>query len=241
MAAAFEGLGRSNLPEHIVEVLHRGSWGKADLSVAQYGGRRAVVKDFSTKSLPVRLIGWIQINRELRAYRRLQGIRGVPVIYRRLDRCAFLMEEIRGRLLPRFRHRSVDQRERLLAQLRSILDAAHAVGVIHNDARGRDNALVTEAGAVFLVDFAGAICLNPGGLLHRLLFAWLVRVDESAYLKWKAILHPEGLTVPERKRLRRYTVLRRLWIFNPKGWGRFGALDDATTQVRPEERGGRKG
>jgi serine/threonine protein kinase len=130
------------------------------------------------------------------------------------------MEEISGRLLPRFRLRPVEERRDFLAQLRRILDAAHAAGVVHNDMRGHDNVLVSDDGRVHLVDFAGAICLRPGGPVHRLMFPRLARVDDAAFLKWKRILVPEDITPEEAELLRRYERLRRFWIFNPKGWGR---------------------
>lgn len=235
MTTSFEGLDRSNLHGHVVEVLARGRGGKADLLVIEWRSQRAVLKDFVARALPFRLTGWLQINRELRAYRRLQGIPGVPRIYRRLDRYGFLMEEIHGRHLPRFRLRAIEQRRELLGQLGRILDAAHAAGVIHNDARGRDNTLVSEEGRVYLVDFAGAVCLAPGSLLHALLFKRLASVDAAAFLKWKAIMLPEELSEQERRRLRRYGLLRRLWFFNPKGWGRFDAVTRAGRGTSEEE------
>ena len=73
----------------------------------------------------------------------------------------------------------------------------------------------------------------------RLMFRWLVWVDETAFLKWKRILLPEELTLQEQTRLRRYARLRKLWIFNPKGRGRFDAVVEAGPAGAPEETVGR--
>lgn len=239
MALAFEGLDRTNLTANTVQVLSQGKRGKADLRVVEWKGRRAILKDFAGKSLPVRLAGWLQIERELRAYRRLEGVAGVPRVYQRLDRYGFIMQEVQGRLLLLYRQHPIDQRRRLLEQVRRILDQAHAAGVIHNDVRGRDNVLLSSDGSVVLVDFAAAICFRPGSLPHRLMFSWLVWVDETAFLKWKRILLPEELTLQEQTRLRRYARLRKLWIFNPKGRGRFDAVVEAGPAGAPEETVGR--
>ena len=218
---------RADSRPHILETITPGGWSKASLHVVMHEGRRAVLKDFSSKSLPVRWIGRLQIAREARAYRRLPGVPGVPAFYGRQGGLALLMEEIRGRALPRFRLRAEPERAALLAQLTETMQAVHARGVVHNDARGQDNALVSDTGRVYLLDYAGSICMLPGGLMHRLFFGLAQRADRAALDKWKAIMHPEALTTEERKRLRRYARWRRLWIFNPKGWGRGASVERA--------------
>ncbi len=219
----------------IIHTISPGGWTKAALHIVMHEGRRAVLKDFSGKSLPVRWLGRLQIAREARAYRRLAGVPGVPAFFGRPNGLSLLVEEIRGRALPRFRLRKESERAGLLAQLNETLNAVHARGVVHNDARGQDNALVSGAGRVYLLDFAGSICLKPGGPMHRLFFPLVQRADGAALIKWKAIMHPEALTEEERRRLRRYTRLRRFWIFNPKGWGRGGSVERAIEDTNGDE------
>lgn len=198
------------------EYLHRGSWSKADLFLAGSPAGAIIVKDFAGKHPLIRLIGRLQIKRECRAYRALEGIEGVPRWLGRVDRYALALEKLDGAvLLQRFRKR--EGRRELLAAMRRTLDAVHARGVIHNDLRGKDNALVRSDGRLVLVDFAGAFLFRPGSFWHRVLFHRLVRVDEAAFLKWKTILDPESLTPEEARFLRRFAMFRRLWVFNPKG------------------------
>ena len=59
MTTSFEGLDRSNLHGHVVEVLARGRGGKADLLVIEWRSQRAVLKDFVARALPFRLTGWL--------------------------------------------------------------------------------------------------------------------------------------------------------------------------------------
>ena len=105
----------------------------------------------------------------------------------------------------------------LLDQIRGVLDAVHARGVIHNDLRGQDNTLVRPDGRVVLIDFAGAFRFRAGSTWHRLLFRRLSQVDRAAYLKWKRTIRPEAITPEEERFLRRFARFRRLWVFNPKG------------------------
>jgi hypothetical protein len=179
--------------------MHRGGWSKADLFVipSPGGGPPIVIKDFSRKSVIVRWLGRFQIGRECAAYASLDGVEGTPIWHGRVDAHALALERLEGTLLQR--HRKGERRRELLAELRSILDAIHACGIVHNDLRGKDNAFVRTDGRLVLLDFAGAFLFRPGSMWHRLLFRRLVRVDEAAYLKWKRILDPESMTAEEER------------------------------------------
>ena len=76
--------------------------------------------------------------------------------------------------------------------------------------------LVRPDGTLVLVDLAGAFCLRPGGWLQRLFGPALALSDESALLKWKALLAPGSFTEDEERFLRRFRFWRSLWIFNRK-------------------------
>jgi hypothetical protein len=67
-----------------------------------------------------------------------------------------------------------------------------------------------------VVDLAGAVCLKPGGLMHRLLFSWLIIPDETGYLKWKTLLLPDSITPEEKEFIARTGKFRNLWFFNRK-------------------------
>ncbi len=197
-------------------MLKKGGPHKADLLLVDAGEGPMVVKDFGGKSAWWRLLGRIQIAREHRAYRRLAGVPGLPALIGRVDAHALAVEKVEGEPLAFAR----DRHERAavyLARLRRVLDELHARGVVHHDLRGRENVLARDGGDVAIVDLAGAVCFRPGSLAFRLLFPLLLRTDEAAYLKWKAMLAPGSLTEDEERSLARHRRWRRLWPFNRKG------------------------
>jgi predicted Ser/Thr protein kinase len=196
-------------------VLKKGEASKADLLVVDVGDGPIVVKDFFAKPWWARILGRLQIARELRAYRWLDGLDGIPRLVGRVDALALALELVPGRPLhtvPEAMRRGPE----LVAALAALMGRVHDAGVVHHDLRGRENLILRDDGAIVIVDLAGAVCLRPGGILHRLFFGLLVRTDRSAFLKWKGRLAPGTYTPEEEEFLRRFERLRRLWIFNRK-------------------------
>jgi hypothetical protein len=193
----------------------RGGPTKADLKIVDVGQGPLVVKDFRAKAAWVRWIGRLQIARECRAYRWLEGLAGIPRFAGRVDAHALAIEWIRGELLaflPERRHEGAVTH----GKLREVVEGMHRRGLVHLDLRGKDNVVLTPDGRVVVLDLAAAVRLRPGGWPHRLLFRWLATTDEAALLKWKRILGSEPYTADEQAFLRRYRFWRALWIFNRK-------------------------
>jgi len=206
---------RDEILDATVDVLLEGGPTKADLLVVDVGEGPMIVKDFARKKSWVRHFGRLSISREYRAYRWLAGMKGTPALIGRVDALAFAMEKIEG---PRLWF-TKDREERgpdYVVELRSLLDRIHGRGLVHLDLRGRENILVRPDGDLAIVDFAGAAWFRPGGLGHRVLFPFLSRIDETAYLKWKERLTPGRLTPDELALARRFDRLRPLWPFNRK-------------------------
>jgi serine/threonine protein kinase len=195
--------------------IKRGSGTKADLTIVDVGDGPVVVKDFAARGFVGRWLGRLQIARESAAYRRLDGIEGVPRFVGRIDAHALALEAIDGGPLAATRDRH-QRGSRHLEQIRSILERLHAAGLAHLDLRCRENVVVDERGSVFLLDFASAVWLRPGGLAHRVLFPLLRSVDVSAYLKWKSELRAGPYSSEERAFLERHRFWRALWPFNRK-------------------------
>lgn len=178
-------------------------------------GARILVKDFKGRALWARAVGRLQTGREAAAYAWLAGVAGVPAFVGRIDPWALAIEWIDGERLA-FASLRPDQTPSLVARLRAVVDAIHARGVVHNDLRGRENVLLRADGGLAVIDFAAALRLRPGGLLHRLLFRLLATTDEAAFLKWKGMIAPGSLTAADQEFLRRFARWRALWPFNPK-------------------------
>ena len=193
---------------------------KANLRVLDMPGGAVVIKDYGDKPWWTRIwAGW-QIARECRAYAFAGPQPFLPRLLGRIDRLALALERIPGEQLADVHGRYPDK-QALLSSLRAAIDALHARGIVHLDLRGRENVMVTPDGRIYILDLGGALWLRPGGLLHRLLFPWLVTADEAAWIKWKEMLSPGNLDARERAFDRRFRRLRALWIFNLKGaWRR---------------------
>ncbi len=210
-----EFLTRKEAEKSIVSLIHKGRWSKADLFLINVKEQNFVLKDFSKKSLFIRLLGRLQIWRECRAYQAIQGIPGIPEFYKKVSPWSFVMEYVEGIRLVDYRG-DIPSRT-LLERLKALVSAIHQSGVFHNDIRGRDNVIVDKGGRLMILDFAGAVYFKPGGILYKMLspiFRW---VDHSAYLKWKSEMTPEEMQEEEKRILQRFNFLRRFWIFNLKG------------------------
>jgi hypothetical protein len=171
-----------------VELLSRGGAGNPDVLLFRDGEGFQVVKDFAPRGRWMRLVGPWLIRRELRAYRQLAEHPSVPRVLGEVDSLAFAIEyrpgDILGpavarRLLPSF----VDE-------LRTGVARMHELGVVHLDLRHRSNALADADGRLVLIDFASAICFQPGSLAARWLLPLLAEIDRRAVEKWAGQLKP---------------------------------------------------
>lgn len=148
-----------------------------------------VVKDFLGRG---RLFAWTLgrwlCAREVRAYRRLDGVAVVPRLAGFVDRFAFAVEYRRGVMLTR------SLRETLpvgfMAELEAGVAAIHARGVVHLDLRHRSNVLAGDDGHPVVIDFASALCLGRRSGLGRSLVGMLARIDRRALVKWRARIAP---------------------------------------------------
>ena len=206
-------LDREALSGAVVRILHQGGPNKADLVLVDVGEGPFVLKDFGRKGPWTRLLGRLQIAREVAAYRWLDGVAGVPRFLGRPDPWSLAIEYVRG---LRLADASGVDVPRVLEALRDLLDRVHGRGVVHNDLRSRENLLLDPSGGLHVVDFAGAVRLRPGSWLHRSLFSILAHTDEAAFLRWKERLAPETLDAGERDFLARFARRRALWPFNRK-------------------------
>jgi tRNA A-37 threonylcarbamoyl transferase component Bud32 len=193
----------------------RGTGAKADVTLIEIDGVPLVVKDYARLRAWLRPIGRLQIRREAAAYERLAGVSGVPAFAGRIDADALAVEYVDGELLA-FASVAPAAAARLLAELRAILDAIHARGVVHNDLRGRENVILRRDGALAVIDLAAAVRLRPGGVPHRLFFRFLSLADEAAFLKWKGMIAPGSYSSEDEAFLRRFERWRALWPFNQK-------------------------
>ena len=172
-------------------------------------GCPAVLKDYRPRNAFTRaVLGPILVRREFSILRHLDGIPGIPRAYAIVEGRALLVEYVEGKTIGKFRPGELP--DAVFARLCETVRAMHRRGVVHLDLRQKKN-IVVAGDRPYLVDFANA--LRVRGRLAEGLRA----VDESGLLKFKARNFPHLLTDADRAFLESHRLLRRLWIFTPRG------------------------
>jgi serine/threonine protein kinase len=95
-----------------------------------------------------------------------------------------------------------------------VLREIHKRSVVHLDLRHKGNILISDTGEPFLIDFNSSFSFNERGFFHRLLFPILRWVDYGGLLKLKMRVSPSLMTPQELAFLKRFNLIRRLWVFN---------------------------
>jgi len=195
---------------NLEKVLVKGRLLKADVFVTRFRGRRFVIKDFGKKGFLERnLVGRMVIGREIRAYRVLTGVEGLPSQFKRLSPFSIAIEYLEGRDLGGIVRGEIGPG--VVRQFESIVEELHERGWVHLDLQRRSNILLVD-GKVFVVDLASAI--HPGSLplIGRCLTRLLGFADRLSLIKMKSIYAPELITAREKKWLRlRNLMMPRKW------------------------------
>ena len=190
--------------------LHGGrNWTKAVVDAVEVDGRTITLKDFAARPWPVRrLLGPWHLDREERAYRRLEGLAGIPRFLGRVDRCAMALEYVPGPTLATLRRG--DLAEPFFAVLEALIGAMHERGVAHADLHAHD-VIAGPDQRPFVLDFSTAVCRSAGPF-GDWLFRQLCRADRRSVAKLRLRLAPGGGSVPARPPLYRLgSFLRRAW------------------------------
>lgn len=161
----------------------------------------AVTKDFYDCSSVYRhTIGRYLLSREYNAYKRLEGISGIPKMLAHPNPYVFCIEYIKGRDI-----KLIDKDHlplQAIDQLKAMLEEMHARKVIHldighdsNGDYGRETNLLwsEEQQKLFIIDFAGAWLLPA----PKSLFNLLAKHDKLAITKIKRKFFPEMPIPPE--------------------------------------------
>lgn len=199
---------RADLSRAHVTLLRDGRWANARVSRVELDGAVWTLKDFSGRSLWVRLtLARFLLAREVRALARLRGIDGVPADAFRLDGAAMAARFVPGTILAKLEPAQVTPD--FLERLEDLLRAIHARGIVHLDTRGASNVLMRPDGSPGIIDFQAS-------LSTRWMPAWLRRLAEDfdlsgVYKKWAA-WQPQAMDETRRAEFERINRLRRFWV-----------------------------
>lgn len=206
--ATFAPFNRARLEGAERELLREGRFANARVERVRIDGVDWIFKDFSRRGFVVRhLIGRLLIGREVRALRRLEGIRGVPSRAFRVDAFALAARFVQGHALKGAGAAKVSTA--YLVALESLLQQVHARGLVHLDTRGGGNLLMMPDGAPAIIDFQAAVSTRwmPASLRR-----WFEDLDMSGvYKKWLR-WQPDTMDEQRRASYERLTRWRRLWV-----------------------------
>ncbi len=136
------------------------------------------------------------LDREYGAYRRLEGVPGVPRCYGMLEDRYLVLEYIEG---TPYREAEIPDREQWFGELLETLEACHERGVAHGDLKNKSNLMSTTDGRPCIIDFGMTVVRRDGfhPLNHRL-FAFFRQLDLNAWVKHKYQGRFEDVTEADR-------------------------------------------
>ena len=148
----------------------------------QAEGLDLIVKTAMGKGL-VRMLRERTLQREYQAYRRLEGLDGVPKCHGLVAGHYLVLEFIHG--VP-YRQAQWADREGWFEQFLAVLRSIHARGVSHGDLKSKGNIMVTADQRPCVIDFGTAFIRKPGfHPINNWLFEHGRRMDVNAYVKHK--------------------------------------------------------
>ena len=211
----FDSFIISDLPKRHCAVLRKPSSTRPTLWLVEEHGVRAVVKDYSTNRFLYRnTAGRFLVWREAKALRRLNGIRGVPTLFRVLGGLALIMEEIPGKNLEEIQSQGRVTKV-FFDDMADLVDSVHKRGIAHCDLKRAPNTLITSEGTPCIVDWGAAICKSEFRFFPlTLIYRRFLLDDYMAIVKLKLKYCSEAVSTAElacyNHRSRMETLVRRI-------------------------------
>ncbi len=170
-----------------------------------------MVKDFSRNRFLFRnTAGRFLVWRESRAYRLLEGVKGVPRLYRVIDGLALVLEEIRGENMGGPKE-GKNIPATFYDALRDLVERIHGKGLAHCDLKKATNTLIGEDGEPYVIDWGASISEREFRFpILRLIYRRFVLDDHAAIVKLKLRFIPHAVTPKERLLYQNRSAMERL-------------------------------
>jgi len=197
----FRSLTLKNLAKNQIGVMRQPTNTRPIIRLVEENGVQGVVKDFSVNGFVYRnTIGRFLVWREGRAYQRLKGVKGIPLLFRKVDGLALVISKVPGKNLE---HLSGEERPDLdfFQKLTRLIQECHERGVAHCDLKRSANTMIDEFGKPYIVDWSAAItdkefCVCPLTTIYKL----FAQDDFKAVRKLRMRFCPESITDEERRK-----------------------------------------
>lgn len=162
-------------------------------------GVKAIVKDFSHNGFWFRnIFGRFLIWREKKAYKRLEGLSGVPALFGSIGGTALIIEEIEGTDIGALEViETLD--EKFFKDLKALIDRFHDRGIAHCDLKRAPNILLGNDRDPYIIDWAASISKSEFRFFPlNLIYKRFLQDDLNAITKIKLKYRPESVP-PEEK------------------------------------------
>ena len=184
---------------------------KPDILIVKRGQQFLVAKDFRDKGWVARYIwGPLNLMYEKFLLNKLEGVTRVPQIIGLEDYNCLLISRIEGDEIKKCGHLLT---KNSFDQLLGITDDLHSKGVLHLDLGHKSNIMVDQHGNPAIIDFNSSLYLPPNSFFRPLIHL-LAKVDSYSILRLKIKLRPQDSNPAEKRRVKNFLRLRKLWIFD---------------------------
>lgn len=183
-------------------------------------GVKVIVKDFSLNSFWFRnIVGRFLIWREKKAYKKIDGLIGVPALYGSIGGVALIIEEIQGTDIGR-KEIMKDLDENFIKDLGNLIDRIHDRGIAHCDLKRAPNIMIGNDGNPYIIDWAASISKSEFGFFPlNIIYKRFIQDDLNAITKIKLKWRPEKVS-PEEKLLYAYQSRSEKIIRTIRNWFR---------------------
>ena len=195
----FEGLTLSDISKKQCGILRKPTSTRPVVYRIEENGVKAIVKDFSSNSYWFRNIaGRFLLWREKKAYKRLEGLTGVPALLGSIGGMALITEEIQGNDIgPVEIGKTLD--ENFFRNLKGLIDRFHDRGIAHCDLKRAPNIILGNDGNPYIIDWAASISKSEFRLFPlNLIYNRFLQDDLNAVTKIKLKYCPEDVLSEER-------------------------------------------
>ena len=195
----FDDLTLSDISKKQCGILRKPTSTRPVVWQIEENGIKAIVKDFSHNGFWFRnIFGRFLVWREKKAYKRLEGLSGVPALFGSIGGTTLIIEEIEGTDIGAVEAiETLD--EKFFNDLRKLINRFHERGIAHCDLKRAPNILLGNDRNPYIIDWAASISKSEFRFFPlNLIYKRFLQDDLNAITKIKLKYRPESVTVEEK-------------------------------------------